>query len=244
MKVSFPADYRATDLAGKDAEFAVTVKEVASPKSGAIDDELAKKLGMESLDKLKEAIREQTDKNYQQASRMKLKRALLDALDETHKFDLPPTLVEQEFANIWAQVEREIANGSAGEASPRTSCGRNTRRSPSAACASACSLRRSVRRTISRSRTTKSLVPSSNVPASSPARSKGLGILPEDSGGSRRTPRADLRGEGGRLHRRARQGDREEGLQGRALRRSPTRRTRPEHRPEEEPKCAIRLKPI
>ncbi|MFC5068307.1 trigger factor [Flaviflagellibacter deserti] len=117
VKVSFPADYRATDLAGKDAEFAVTVKEVASPKSGAIDDELAKKLGMESLDKLKEAIREQTDKNYQQASRMKMKRALLDALDETHKFDLPPTLVEQEFANIWAQVEREIANGSAGDKS-------------------------------------------------------------------------------------------------------------------------------
>jgi trigger factor len=111
VKVSFPADYRATELAGKDAVFAVTVKGVEGAKDVAIDDELAKKLGMESLDKLKEAVREQIGSGYNQASRQKLKRSLLDALDATHKFELPPTLVEQEFAQIWSQVEKELASG-------------------------------------------------------------------------------------------------------------------------------------
>ncbi|MGQ4272660.1 trigger factor [Terrihabitans sp. B22-R8] len=114
VNVSFPDDYRATDLAGKEAAFAVTVKGVASASDVAIDDELATKLGLESLDKLKEAIREQLSASHKQASRQKLKRSLLDALDATHSFELPPTLVEQEFAGIWQQVEREIANG--GEA--------------------------------------------------------------------------------------------------------------------------------
>lgn len=111
VNVSFPAEYRATDLAGKDAAFAVTVKEVAASAETAIDDELAKKLGMESADKLKDAVREQIAASYSQASRQKLKRSLLDALDAVHKFDLPPSLVEQESAGIWAQVEKEIASG-------------------------------------------------------------------------------------------------------------------------------------
>ncbi|BCJ90734.1 trigger factor [Terrihabitans soli] len=111
VKVGFPADYRATDLAGKDAVFAVTVKEVAGANNAAIDDELAKKLGMESVDKLKEAVKDQIGSGYKQASRQRLKRSLLDALDATHKFDLPPTLVEQEFAQIWSQVEKELASG-------------------------------------------------------------------------------------------------------------------------------------
>lgn len=111
VKVSFPDDYRATDLAGKEAVFAVTVKKIEGAADVAIDDELAKKLGMESLDKLKEAVSEQIGAGYTQASRQKMKRSLLDALDATHSFELPPTLVEQEFSQIWAQVEKELASG-------------------------------------------------------------------------------------------------------------------------------------
>jgi trigger factor len=111
VTVSFPEDYRATDLAGKEAAFAVTVKGIAASQNAKADDELATKLGMESLDKLKDAVREQIGSQQKQAARQKLKRSLLDALDATHSFELPPTLVEQEFAGIWAQVEREIAQG-------------------------------------------------------------------------------------------------------------------------------------
>ncbi len=111
VKVSFPADYRATELAGKEAVFKVNVKGIESPKEAALDDEFAKQLGMESADKLKETVREQIASGYTQASRQRMKRSLLDALDATHKFELPPTLVEQEFANIWAQVEKELATG-------------------------------------------------------------------------------------------------------------------------------------
>jgi trigger factor len=111
VKVTFPADYRATELAGKEASFAVTVKSIEGAKDAEINDELAKKLGMDSVDKLKEAVREQIDKGYIQASRQRLKRSLLDALDATHKFDLPPTLVEQEFNGIWSRVEKEIETG-------------------------------------------------------------------------------------------------------------------------------------
>jgi len=111
VKVTFPADYRATDLAGKEAVFKVTVKGVEAPKQVTLDDEFAKQLGLESAEKLKETVREQIAAGYNQASRQRLKRSLLDALDATHKFDLPPTLVEQEFSNIWAQVEKELEAG-------------------------------------------------------------------------------------------------------------------------------------
>ena len=111
VKVSFPADYRATDLAGKEAVFKVNVKGIEAPKEAALDDEFAKQLGMESADKLKETVREQIASGYTQASRQRMKRSLLDALDATHKFELPPTLVEQDFANIWAQVEKELVTG-------------------------------------------------------------------------------------------------------------------------------------
>jgi trigger factor len=111
VKVSFPADYRATELAGKEASFAVTVKQVEGAKDADVNDELAKKLGMDSLDKLKEAVREQIGNGYKDASRRRMKRALLDALDATHKFELPPSLVEQEFNGIWKQVEKELESG-------------------------------------------------------------------------------------------------------------------------------------
>jgi head-tail adaptor len=88
--------------------FAVTVKEVKSPEETKIDDELAKKLGLDDLSTLKARVREQLESDYKAASRLHLKRRVLDALDDTHDFPLPPAMVEHEFTNIWAQVEEEL----------------------------------------------------------------------------------------------------------------------------------------
>ena len=104
VKVTFPANYMAAHLAGKDAEFDVTVKEVEAPGELKIDDEMAKGFGMESLDKLKDAIRDAIKRDFDAQSRRKVKKELLDALDAKYSFELPPTLVEQEFAAVWSQV--------------------------------------------------------------------------------------------------------------------------------------------
>jgi trigger factor len=106
--IKFPEDYRATALAGKDATFAVTVKAVEAPGSVALDDEFAKTLGLESLAKLKDAIKERIAREHTVTSRQKLKRVLLDELDERHKFEPPPSLVEQEFNNVWSQIEGDL----------------------------------------------------------------------------------------------------------------------------------------
>lgn len=112
VKVKFPENYLAAHLAGKDAEFDVTVKEVEAPAEIKIDDELAKGFGMESLDKLKEAIREAIQRDFDTQSRRKVKKDLLDSLDAKYSFELPPSLVEQEFAAVWSQVEGDMkSNG-------------------------------------------------------------------------------------------------------------------------------------
>ena len=108
VKVTFPVNYMAAHLAGKDAEFDVTVKEVEAPGELKIDDEMAKGFGMESLDKLKEAIRDAIQRDFDTQSRRKVKKDLLDALDAKYSFELPPTLVEQEFAAVWSQVEGDM----------------------------------------------------------------------------------------------------------------------------------------
>ncbi|MCB5175970.1 MULTISPECIES: trigger factor [Microvirga] len=108
VKVTFPANYLAPHLAGKDAEFDVTVKEVEAPGELKIDDELAKGFGMESLDKLKDAIRDAIKRDFDAQSRRKVKKELLDALDAKYSFELPPSLVEQEFAAVWSQVEADM----------------------------------------------------------------------------------------------------------------------------------------
>ncbi|MGO4705479.1 trigger factor [Microvirga sp. 2MCAF38] len=108
VKVAFPVNYMAAHLAGKDAEFDVTVKEVEAPGETKIDDELAKGFGMESLDKLKEAITSAIQRDFDAQARRKVKKDLLDALDGKYSFELPPSLVEQEFTAIWAQVEGEM----------------------------------------------------------------------------------------------------------------------------------------
>jgi trigger factor len=108
VKVQFPATYHSADIAGKNAVFAVTVKEVKTPDAATIDDELATKLGLDDLATLKDRVRDQIKSDHAQASRMHLKRRILDALDNAHDFPLPPAMVETEFANIWAQVEAEL----------------------------------------------------------------------------------------------------------------------------------------
>ena len=112
VSVTFPEAYQAAQLAGKPAEFEVTVKAVRAPKADeAVDDAFAERLGLPSLQALKDAIRGQVESQYAAASRQKVKRALLDALDERHGFDLPPRMVEAEFSSIWSQLEQERARG-------------------------------------------------------------------------------------------------------------------------------------
>jgi trigger factor len=115
VKVTFPADYQAAELAGKEAEFETKVKEVRAPVDAPADDEFAKRLGLESLEKLKELVKGNLEEQYAGASRFKLKRALLDELDSKHDFPLPPKMVEAEFASIWQQVQ---ADKEAGELPP------------------------------------------------------------------------------------------------------------------------------
>ena len=108
VKVTFPTEYHAADLAGKEAVFAVTVKEVKAPEDAKVDDALAQKLGMTDLGQLGERIRDQIKGEFAGASRVHLKRRVLDALDEAHSFLLPPAMVDSEFENIWAQVQAEL----------------------------------------------------------------------------------------------------------------------------------------
>jgi trigger factor len=108
VKVTFPTNYLAPHLAGKDAEFDVTVKDVEAPGELKIDDELAKGFGMDSLDKLKDAVRSAIQRDFDTQSRRKVKKELLDSLDAKYSFELPPSLVEQEFAAVWSQVESDM----------------------------------------------------------------------------------------------------------------------------------------
>jgi trigger factor len=115
VSVTFPANYPSADLAGKAAEFDVKVKEVRAGVDAAIDDTLATRLGLDSLDRLKEAAKIQLSSEFGRATRAHLKRALLDALDSRHSFDLPPGMVDAEFAQIWTQVEQDLKSGNLAE---------------------------------------------------------------------------------------------------------------------------------
>jgi trigger factor len=108
VNIAFPDNYLNTQLAGKNAEFDVTVKSLEAPGQVTLDDAFAKSLGLESLDKLKEAVKGRLQQEHAALSRQKLKRQLLDKLDEMHKFALPPTLAEDEFKNVWATVENDL----------------------------------------------------------------------------------------------------------------------------------------
>ena len=110
IKVTFPAHYQAEHLAGKDAEFTVTAKSIEVPGSVTVNDEFAKSLGMESLDKLREAVRGTIARDHTGMTRQKVKRALLDQLDKMHKFEPPPSLAEEEFDRVWKSVQQELEN--------------------------------------------------------------------------------------------------------------------------------------
>ena len=108
VKVTFPVNYMNAELAGKAAEFDVTAKSVEAPGTVTVDDAFAKSLGLELLDKLKEAVRGRLQQEHAARSRQKLKRKLLDQLDAMHQFALPPTLAEEEFKNVWSAVESDL----------------------------------------------------------------------------------------------------------------------------------------
>ncbi|MDB5594724.1 MAG: tig, partial [Hyphomicrobiales bacterium] len=111
VKVTFPENYTAAHLAGREATFDVTVKSISAPGEVTMDEDFAKGFGFDSVEKLKDAVKSNMERDYVRASRDKLKRALLDALDKKYSFELPEGLVEQEFAGIWQQVETEQAQG-------------------------------------------------------------------------------------------------------------------------------------
>ncbi|MGJ5134229.1 trigger factor [Bradyrhizobium oligotrophicum] len=108
LKVTFPTNYLNNELAGKAAEFETTATAIEAPEDKVVDDEFAKTLGLESLDKLKQLMRDRLAGEFSQATRQRVKRALLDRLDETHKFDAPPSLIDEEFNLMWNSVKAEM----------------------------------------------------------------------------------------------------------------------------------------
>ena len=108
LKVTFPARYMKEDLAGKAAEFVVTAKSIEAPGKVTADDDFAKSLGLESLAKLRDAVKDSISREHAGMSRQKLKRGLLDELDKLHRFEPPPTLVEEEFDRVWKSVLSEL----------------------------------------------------------------------------------------------------------------------------------------
>lgn len=115
VKATFPENYHAKDLAGKEALFVTTIKEIREIKKAEINDEFAKSMGEENLDKLKETVKNRIAQDYENASKMKTKRALLDALDKAYKFDVPAKLVDMEYASIVKQYENAKKNNQLDE---------------------------------------------------------------------------------------------------------------------------------
>jgi len=109
VRVTFPTDYAVADLAGKDADFDVDVKEVRRHLPTAIDDELGQAVGLENLAELRQELRQRLQRDYDAASRLRLKRSLLDKLAEGYDFLVPPGMVDLEFDNIWRQYETQKA---------------------------------------------------------------------------------------------------------------------------------------
>jgi trigger factor len=120
LKVTFPKNYASEKLAGQPAEFETTATLIEAPGETRIDDEFAKTLGLESLDKLKDAARERLVAEFAGATRQRVKRALLDRLDDSHKFEAPPSLIEEEFNLMWNSIKAEM------ESSGKTFADENT----------------------------------------------------------------------------------------------------------------------
>ena len=108
LKVTFPKNYASEKLAGQPAEFETTIKQIEKPLPAETNDELAKTLGLESLDKLKEAVRGRLGAEFATATRQRIKRALLDRLDESHQFEAPSSLIDDEFNLMWNAIKAEM----------------------------------------------------------------------------------------------------------------------------------------
>ncbi len=108
VKVTFPKDYQQEDLQGKKADFEVTILHVDGPKAGELNDEFAATLGLENVEGLRDAVKQQMRTALDQMSRQAIKRQVLDQLDEGHKFAVPEQLVEAEFTTIWKRVQHEV----------------------------------------------------------------------------------------------------------------------------------------
>jgi trigger factor len=110
LQVTFPKDYGEKSLAGKPATFDITVKAVKVPGEAKIDDDFAKSLGLESLEKLRELFKGQVEQELNGLTRTYMKRKLLDQLAHGHDFPVPPSMVEAEFAQIWNQLQHEASH--------------------------------------------------------------------------------------------------------------------------------------
>lgn len=108
IELTFPKDYAKEDLQGKKATFDVTILHVDGPKAGELNDEFAKTLGLDTVAALREAVKEQMTAALASMGRQAMKRQILDALDEGHKFAVPEQLVEAEFHTIWERVKHEV----------------------------------------------------------------------------------------------------------------------------------------
>ncbi len=116
VKVTFPADYPAANLAGKDAVFAVTVTAVKQAAETKLDDDFAKQLGLPGIEQLRKIMTDQIEQQHNGLTRTHMKRRLLDQLAEAHDFEVPPSMVDAEFDQIWRQLEAEVANEADPEA--------------------------------------------------------------------------------------------------------------------------------
>jgi trigger factor len=111
VNVTFPENYGNSELAGKPAKFAVTVKEIHKPIAATLDDALAKQMGLDDLETLRKAVRDQLGRDYARIVRSRLKRQVLDRLAEQHQFAVPQGMVDLEFDAIWKNVEEERKQG-------------------------------------------------------------------------------------------------------------------------------------
>ncbi len=113
IEVTFPADYGAAEVAGKPATFEVTAKALKQAILPPIDDEFGKSLGFDGLDDVRALLSRQVQREYDQLSRLRIKRQLLDALAARADFAVPQTMVDAEFAQIWQRIEADRTQGSA-----------------------------------------------------------------------------------------------------------------------------------
>ncbi len=215
ITVTFPENYAAKNLAGKEATFDIVVKAVAAADPVAIDDQLATRLGLESIAALRNTVREQIQTQYAQATRQKMKRQLLDQLDTLHDFTLPPALVEQEFETIWRQVTTELqstgktfeSEGTTEEAARADYHKISERRVRLGLVMSEVGDRNNIQVTDEEAQRALSAQM-----RQFPGQEQGAHrLLPQEPGGAGRPAGADLRAEGRRLHPGARQGDRQDG---------------------------------